>query len=74
MSNIVKLPEPKDQWQFTVDVVRRPDGVFAAILVDARTSLIESGEMEPHQKLHQIADILESAIRPMRANAESLKP
>lgn len=36
-AKVIELPKPGDQWQFTVDVVRRPDGMFAARLVDART-------------------------------------
>lgn len=74
MANIIGLPKPGDQWQFTVDVVRRPDGQFAARLVDCRTSLIESGNTESHMKLHEIANLLEQAIGPMRADAEMLKP
>lgn len=74
MAEILKLPNPGDKWQFTVDVVRRPDGQFAARLVDCRTSLVESGDTASHAKLHEIAGILEASIGPMRADAEMLKP
>lgn len=74
MADILKLPDPIDQWQFTVDVVRRPDGQFAARLVDCRTSLVESGDTASHAKLHEIASLLETSIGPMRADAEMLKP
>lgn len=73
MAKIIELPKPTDQWQFTVEVVRRPDGQMAAKLIDARTSLIESGETDSCHKLHEIADLLEQAIGPMRADAEMLK-
>lgn len=73
MAEILKLPEPADQWQFTVDVVRRPDGTHAARLVDCRTSLIESGDTASSAKLHEIANLLASAVDPMRADAEMLK-
>lgn len=72
-AKVIELPKPADQWQFTVDVVRRPDGTFAARLVDARTSLIESGETESSAKLHEIANMLEQSVGPMRADAECLK-
>ena len=74
MSNIFQLPPPKDQWQFTVEVLRRPDGGHVAVLVDARTSLIEAGDMQPHEKLSEIADILAGSVDAMRANAAALKP
>ncbi|MDP2410331.1 MAG: hypothetical protein Q8M26_08600 [Pseudolabrys sp.] len=74
MAKVIELPKPGDQWQFTVDVVRRPDGQMAARLVDARTSLIESGDTESHRKLHEIADLLEQSVGAMRADAEMLKP
>lgn len=74
MADIIELRKPEDQWQFTVEVVRRPDGQMAAHLVDARVSLIESGETASHLKLHEIANMLEQAIGPMRADAEALKP
>lgn len=73
MAKVLDFPAPHDQWQFTVEVVLRPDGKYAAILVDCRASLIESGDTEPDKKLHELADILEQSIGPMRANAESLK-
>jgi len=72
MAKIIELPKPGDTWQFTVEVVRRPDGQHEARLVDCRTSLIESGDSEPRAKMHEIANLLEQAIGPMRANAESL--
>ena len=71
---VIQLRPPQDEWQFTVEVVRRPDGALHARLVDARISLIEQGDDPPHTKLHEIADMLSQAIGPMRADAESLKP
>lgn len=73
-AKIFGLPKPADQWQFTVDVFRRPDGTMAARLADARASLIESGETASHVKLHEIADMLHQSLQAMRADAESLKP
>jgi len=72
MGKIIDLPKPSDTWQFTVEVVRRPDGQHAARLVDCRTSLIESGDSEPREKMHEIANLLEQAIGPMRADAENI--
>jgi hypothetical protein len=72
-AKIIELPKPSDQWQFTVDVFRRRDGTFAARLVDARTSLIESGYTDSSAKLHEIANMLEQSAGPMRADAELLK-
>lgn len=72
-AKVIELPKPGDQWQFTVEVVRRPDGIFAARLVDARTSLIEGGDTESSTKLHEIATMLEQSVGPMRADAEALK-
>ena len=66
------MPAPADTWQFTVEVVRRPDGQHAARLVDCRTSLIETGDGGPSEKLSELADLLEQAIGPMRADAASL--
>ena len=74
MAKVIELPKPDDVWQFTVEVVRRPDGTYAARLVDARTSLIETGEMQPHEKLHEIANLLADSVSTMRADAEILKP
>jgi hypothetical protein len=73
-AKIIQLREPKDEWQFTVEVVRRPDGQLHARLLDARQSLIEAGESESHKKLHEIAEILSQSIGLMRADAEMLKP
>ena len=73
MADILELPRPADTWQFTVEVVRRSDGQHAARLVDCRTSLIEAGDRSPSEKLAEIADLLERAIGPMRADAAALK-
>lgn len=72
MASIVELPKPTDTWQFTVEVVRRPDGEHTARLVDCRTSLIEAGTGSPSEKLGEIADLLERAIGSMRADAAAL--
>jgi hypothetical protein len=74
MADIIKLPPAGDVWQFTIEVYRRSDGMPAARLIDARTSLIEAGDMQPHEKLHEIADMLEKSVGPLRADAEALKP
>lgn len=71
---VIQLPTPGNQWQFSVDVERRPDGKLVAVLVDARTSLIESGSQEPHIKLNEIASLLEEAIVVMREEASKLRP
>lgn len=73
VGTIIDLPRPQDVWQFSVDVYRRPDGQMAARLSDARTSLIESGDKAPHEKMREIADMLEQSIGPMRADAEALR-
>lgn len=73
MGTVLMMQPPADAWQFTVEVVRRADGQHAARLVDCRTSLIESGDSEPSRKLHELANLLEQAIGPMRADAEALK-
>ncbi len=72
MAAILELPKPADTWQFTVEVVRRPDGQHSARLVDCRTSLIEAGDGGPSEKLAEIAGLLEQAIGPMRADAAAL--
>lgn len=72
MADILEMPKPTDTWQFTVEVVRRPDGQHAARLVDCRTSLIEVGDGSPGDKLAEIANLLEKAIGPMRADALAL--
>ena len=69
---IEMLPPPADIWQFTVEVVRRPDGQHAARLVDCRTSLIEAGDCTASEKLAEIVNLLEQAIGPMRAAAAAL--
>lgn len=73
MADIIEMLKPADIWQFTVEVVRRPDGLHAARLVDCRTSLIEAGDRSPGEKLAEIADLLEQSIGPMRADTAALK-
>jgi len=72
MNKVIELPKPSDVWQFTVDVVRRPDGQIVARLVDCRTSLIESGQTDSSTKLHEIAKMLTLGVEAMRADAEAL--
>lgn len=69
---IEMLKPPADIWQFTVEVVRRPDGQHAARLVDCRTSLIEAGDCSAGEKLSEIANLLEQAIGSIRADAAAL--
>lgn len=72
---VVMFPkrEPKDEWQFTVEVYKRPDGTLAASLADCRTSLIEDCNLTVSERLHKLANDLEKSIGPMRADAEALK-
>lgn len=72
-AQVIQLPKPGDIWQFSVDVLRRPDGSFAARLTDCRKSLIETGDTDSHSKLHEIANMLEVSIAAMRADAETLR-
>jgi hypothetical protein len=71
-ASVLQMPAPADIWQFTVEVVRRPDGQHAAKLVHCRTSLIEVGVGGPSEKLTEIANLLQQAIGPMRADAAAL--
>jgi hypothetical protein len=72
MAEIFQLRQPKDEWQFTVEVVRRPDGQLHARLMDARKSLIEAGDTDSSVKLYEIAEMLSQAVAPMRADAKAL--
>jgi hypothetical protein len=71
MAEIFQL-QPRDSWQFTCEVIRKPDGKLVAVLVDARGSLIES-ELEPAAKLANIAKMLEESVAGMRATAQAVK-
>lgn len=72
MANIIQIPS-QDQWQFRVDVYRKPDGAYVAVLVDARVSLIEAGDMSPADKLRQMADMLENGAVNMRLTADDIE-
>ena len=72
MANIIQMPS-QDQWQFRVDVYRKPDGTFVSGLVDARVSLIEAGDMSPADKLRQMADMLEKGAVNMRLTADDIE-
>lgn len=67
------IPAPGDQWQFTIELVIRPDGTLEAVLTDCRRSLLERGAMRPHEKLYEIADLAEKGITAMRSRAEAMQ-
>lgn len=71
MADVIQLT-PKDQWQFTVEVMKKPDGSFIAVLSDARGTLIE-GPAEPSEKLEAIAGMLEMSVAGMRGMAQAIK-
>ncbi|CAH1662061.1 conserved hypothetical protein [Hyphomicrobiales bacterium] len=72
MSEVVQIKR-QDEWQFRVDVYRRPDGTMHACLIDARTSLIEAGSMTPAEKLQKMASLLEAAARNMGLSASDIE-
>jgi len=71
MAEVFQL-QPRDQWQFSVDVIRKPDGNLAAVLTDARGSIIEA-QGTPAEKLTSIAKMLEQSVEGMRATAQAVK-
>lgn len=60
--------QPADDWQFTVEVRKTPQGL-KAILVDARASII-NGEQDPGRALLAIGDMLEKATSGLKADAK----
>jgi hypothetical protein len=72
MGEIVKL-ERKPEWLASFDLYRDPDGQLVCVLMDARTSLVESQPSASHEKLLLVADMVESGLGRMRANALTLK-
>ena len=71
MAEIFQL-QPRDKWQFSVDVVRKPDGTMVAVLTDARGSIIENVGTSA-EKLMIIAKMLEESVSGLRASAQSVK-
>jgi hypothetical protein len=71
MADIFHL-QPRDQWQFTAEVIKKPDGKLVAVLVDARGSIVD-GEGSPSEKLNSIAKMLEESVAGMRATAQAVK-
>ena len=71
MADVINL-QPRDQWQFTCDIIKKPDGKLTAVLVDARGSIIE-GEGSPSEKLNSIAKMLEDSVTGLRATAQAIK-
>lgn len=62
--------QPRDQWQFTADIIKKPDGKLVAVVVDARGSLIETESVET---LTSFAKMLEESVAGMRATAQAVK-
>jgi len=52
---------PRDQWQFTCEVIKKPEGKLVAVLVDARGSLSLATT--------DIAKMLEQSVEGMRSTA-----
>lgn len=71
MAQVFQL-QPRDQWQFTVDVIRKPDGKMVAVLVDARASIWDP-EITPAERLNLMAKMLEESVEGMRATAQAVK-
>lgn len=71
MAEIVHL-QPRDQWQFSVDIVKKPDGKLVAELTDARSSIWDP-EVQPAERLNALAKMLEQSAEGMRATAQAVK-
>ena len=71
MAEVVHL-QPRDQWQFTADIVKKPDGKLVAVLVDARASIWDPG-ITPADRLSLMAKMLEQSAEGLRATAQSVK-
>ena len=71
MSNVIRFPND-EQWLFSVDVWRRPDGLLEARLTDARKSLIEAEPQSSRLKLLNIVEMLSLATANMREAAKEI--
>ena len=71
MAEVFQL-QPREQWQFSVDVVKRADGSLAAVIIDARGSIIEANGTSAGF-ITTIAKMLEQSVEGMRATAQAVK-
>lgn len=71
MADIVQL-QPRDQWQFSADIIRKPDGKLVAVLTDARASIWDP-EITPADRLNMMAKMLEQSAEGLRATAQAVK-
>ena len=71
MADIIPL-QPRDQWQFSVDIVKKPDGKLVAELTDARASIWDP-EVTPADRLNAMAKMLEQSAEGMRTMAQAVK-
>lgn len=71
MADVIQLQQ-RDQWQCTVEVIKKPDGKHVAVLVDARGSII-NGDRSPAETISYIAHLLEESVAGMRATAQAVK-
>lgn len=71
MADVITL-QPRDQWQFSADIVRQPDGKLVAVLTDARASIWDP-EVTPADRLNMMAKMLEQSAEGLRATAQAVK-
>lgn len=71
MAEVINL-QPRDQWQFSCDVVKKPDGKLVAVLTDARASIWDP-EITPADRLNMMAKMLEQSAEGLRATAQAVK-
>ena len=71
MADVIQL-QPRDQWQFSADIVKRPDGKLVAVLTDARASIWDP-EITPAERLNMMAKMLEQSAEGLRATAQAVK-
>lgn len=71
MDDIFQL-QGRDQWQFTVEIFKGPDGKLKAVVVDARASIVDASG-GPTEKIAGLAKMLEQSVEGMRATAQASK-
>lgn len=71
MAEIFQL-QPRDEWQCTVEVLKKPDGKMRAVLVDARGSILNGGRTNA-ETVAYVAHLLEECVAGMRATAQAVK-
>lgn len=71
MADVIQL-QPRDAWQFSCDVVKKPDGKLVAVLTDARASIWDP-EITPSDRLNMMAKMLEQSAEGLRATAQLVK-